>query len=248
MPIPKYSLSFIQDADLWHHVKDTVLKYRFKIDLKDFNKNLIDPIKLTFDAKVYQKTLEEIIETEVLRQLDKSNNNHIGYFHQNIFKYIHPAWTVPKIGYDMINEQEKIFIEMKNKHNTMNSSSSQKTYMRMQNTILKDPAASCYLVEVIAKNSQNSKWIVSLDGERVENEKIRRISIDQFYKLVTGKPYAFKELCEVLPQVIEDVLHELKEVKIENTVFEELHQIAPQLLSSLYLLSFEKYEGFNLSK
>ena len=36
MPIPKYSLSFIQDADLWHHVKDTVLKYRFKIDLKDF--------------------------------------------------------------------------------------------------------------------------------------------------------------------------------------------------------------------
>ena len=85
MQIPQYRLSFIQDADLWHHVKATVLKYRFRINLKDFNKNLIDPIKLTFDAEVYQKTLKEIIETEVLRQLDKSNTNWIGYSHQNIF-------------------------------------------------------------------------------------------------------------------------------------------------------------------
>jgi hypothetical protein len=28
-----------------------------------------------------------------------------------------------------INEDEKIYVEMKNKHNTMNSSSSQKTYI-----------------------------------------------------------------------------------------------------------------------
>ena len=88
MAIPKYHLSFITDIDLWDHVKNTVLKYRFKIHLKDFNKNIIDPIKLTFDAKVYRRSLEEIVENEVLRQLDKSNTNHIGYFHQNIFKYI----------------------------------------------------------------------------------------------------------------------------------------------------------------
>lgn len=248
MQIPQYRLSFIQDADLWHHVKATVLKYRFRINLKDFNKNLIDPIKLTFDAEVYQKTLKEIIETEVLRQLDKSNTNWIGYFHQNIFKYINPEWTVPSKGYDIINQKQKIFVEMKNKHNTMNSSSAQKTYMRMQNTLLKDPNANCYLVEVIARNSQNQKWVIALDGETVSNEKIRRISIDQFYFLVTGQSDAFQELCQVLPTVIKDVVQHIKEIKIENTVFEELEKISPTLLSSLYLLAFEKYEGFNKLK
>jgi hypothetical protein len=77
-----YGLSFISDVDLFNHVKGTVEKYRFAIDLKEFNKNIIDPIKLTFDSKIYQKDFREILESEVLRQLDKSNTNHIGYFHQ----------------------------------------------------------------------------------------------------------------------------------------------------------------------
>ncbi|NOE58270.1 Eco47II family restriction endonuclease, partial [Vibrio cholerae] len=80
----KYGLSFISDDDILNHVKETVNKYRFEINLKDFNNNLIDPVKLTFDAKVYGKSIEEIIESEAIRQIDKSNTNHIGYFHQNI--------------------------------------------------------------------------------------------------------------------------------------------------------------------
>ena len=57
-----YNLGFISDEDIFTHVKETVEKYRFKIDLKKFNKNLIDPIKLTFDSKIYAKSIEEIIE------------------------------------------------------------------------------------------------------------------------------------------------------------------------------------------
>jgi len=86
-----YNLGYISDRELFEHVKETVQKYRFKIDLKRFNKNLIDPIKLTFDAKIYAKSIEEIIEAEIIRQIDKSNTNHIGYFHQNIFRYIDEA-------------------------------------------------------------------------------------------------------------------------------------------------------------
>jgi len=51
--INSYNLSFISDKNLLFHVKETVEKYRFSIDLKKFNKNIIDPIKLTFDSKVY---------------------------------------------------------------------------------------------------------------------------------------------------------------------------------------------------
>ena len=154
----QYNLNFISDEKILQHVLETVNKYRFNIDLKEFNKNLIDPVKLTFDAKIYSKSISSLIENEVLRQIDKSNTNHIGYFHQNIFNHFGDGWEVPVSGYDVVNEDKKIFVEMKNKHNTMNSSSSQKTYMRMQNTLLKVPDATCMLVEVIARNSQNIIW------------------------------------------------------------------------------------------
>lgn len=81
-----YNLGFISDKDIYNHVKETVLRYSVGIDLKEFNSNIVDPIKLTFDAKVYRRTLEEVIASDCLRQMDKSNNNHIGYFHQNIFR------------------------------------------------------------------------------------------------------------------------------------------------------------------
>lgn len=239
----KYGLSFITDENIFNHVKETIEKYRFTINLKEFNKNLIDPIKLTFDSKIYGKSIEEIIESESLRQIDKSNTNHIGYFHQNIFKYF-DGWCVPQQGFDVINDVEQVFVEMKNKHNTMNSSSSQKTYIKMQNKILRNDEATCYLVEVIAKNSQDITWKISLDGESVSNKRIRRISIDKFYEIVTNRKEAFKELCEVLPTIIDDVISENEKGQIENSVFNELYEISPDIIKSIYLLSFEKYEGF----
>ena len=72
----KYNLGFISDEDIFKHVKETVLRYSASIDLKEFNKNIVDPIKLTFDAKVYGRTMEEVVASECMRQMDKSNNNH----------------------------------------------------------------------------------------------------------------------------------------------------------------------------
>lgn len=240
-----YNLSFISDEHLFSHVKETVEKYRFKIDLKKFNKNLVDPIKLTFDSKVYGRTFEETIESEIIRQIDKSNTNHIGYFHQNIFRYIGRDWEVPEEGFDLIHHDANIFVEMKNKHNTMNSASSQKTYMKMQSMLIQNAKNRCFLVEIIAKKSQDIPWKISLDGSAFEHEYIRRVSIDKFYEIVTGERNAFKDLCEVLPCVLDDVLANLEMNIIENTVFEELQNLAPNLLQSLYLLAFKNYEGFH---
>lgn len=241
----QYHLGFISDVDIFQHVKHTVLKYRFQIDLADFNSNLIDPIKLTFDAKVYKKDIKDVIDSEVTRQLDKSNTNHIGYFHQNIFKYIGEGWIVPNEGYDIIHSTKKIYVEMKNKHNTMNSSSSQKTYMRMQHTLLQDAESTCLLVEVIAANSQNIPWRASLDKKSMSDERIRRVSIDKFYEMVTGDALAFKKLCTALPIIIEDVVQESTLAERTNTVMDELQAIDENLLKSIYLLSFRKYEGFH---
>jgi len=240
-----YNLGFISNENIYNHVKETVRKYRFSIDLARFSQNLVDPIKLTFDTRVYRKDIGFVIESEVLRQIDKSNTNHIGYFHQNIFRYLGHGWEVPRQGYDIVNTELMYFVEMKNKHNTMNSSSAQKTYMRMQHTLLSNPHATCLLVEVIARRSQNVIWRMSLDGQAVSNERICRMSIDRFYELVTGSKVAFKALCEKLPLIIQDVVEDSDFEAESNSVSTELRAIDPNLLKSIYLLSFREYEGFN---
>lgn len=240
----KYNLGFISDHQIYEHIKKTVLLYKTIIDLDEFNKNLIDPIKLTFDAKVYGKTFEEIIESECIRQIDKANTNHIGYFHQNLFNYASNDWYVPTKGFDVINDKKKIYVEMKNKHNTMNSASSQATYIKMQNQLIKDPDSTCMLVEAIAKQSQNIVWKVSLNGEKYGHERIRRVSMDKFYEIVFGQSDAFMRLCKALPYILDDVIDETHKGIITNTVYCDLKDISSDTFKSLYMLAFRTYEGF----
>ena len=240
-----YNLGFISNENIFNHVRETVLKYSTNINLKEFNKNIIDPIKLTFDSKVYGRNMEEVILDECIRQMDKHNNNHVGYFHQNIFRYAANGWSVPTEGFDVVNEERHIFVEMKNKHNTMNSASSQKTYMKMQNKIVRDSRAVCMLVEVIANRSQDKTWVVSVDKEQFNNDHIRRVSIDKFYGIVFGDSLAFMKLCRALPNILDDVLKDIGVSKHENTVFKELESISKDISKSLYMLAFKTYDGFS---
>lgn len=240
-----YNLGFISNENIYAHVKATVEAYRREITLKQFNENIIDPIKLTFDAKVYDKTIRQAIEDECFRQIDKTNANRIGYFHQNIFKYAGNGWFVPEKGFDVENDKLHIYVEMKNKHNTMNAASSQRTYIKMQSKILDDDDATCYLVEVISKHSCDKTWIMTLEGKTHNHKKIRRMSIDKFYGLVFDDDNAFFKLCAALPLIIEDVVKENPQLALKNTVFKELTKEHSDILTSLYLLAFKTYDGFN---
>ena len=249
-----WNINFITKKDFKENIKNTILTFEKTLkskDLKKFNSNIIDPIKMVFNSKVYEKDFKEVIKEEIARQRDKTNSNAIGYFHQNMFKYIKNC-EVPREGFDVIvtlKDSKKIYVEMKNKHNTMNSSSSQKTYMRMQNKIASDSKAECFLVEAIARNSQNIVWKVSVDGERLENERIRRVSMDKFYEIVTGDKEAFYKICTVLPELIDEIIDENKELQVgSDTVVDELYHKNPDLLKALYLLAFKEYEGFNKIK
>ncbi|WP_367922213.1 Eco47II family restriction endonuclease [Faecousia sp.] len=258
-----WELDFISEQDFKRHVQNTIKNYGEKLapyDLKRFNSNIVDPIKLIFDKTVYQYSWEEIIKNEIFRQRDKSNNNDIGYFHQRIFQYI-KGCTVPQAGWDVIFTPENgievpecgkvrtIYVEMKNKHNTMNSASSAKTYMKMQGQLLADDDCSCFLVEAIAKRSQNITWSVSVDGAKQKHRRIRRVSMDEFYKAVTGQENAFYKMCMVLPSVIQEVVSDADNISVpHDTVVEELQQIADKKNGSfalaLYMLGFETYIGF----
>ena len=226
------------------------MQYRRSINLKEFNKNLIDPIKLTFDAKIYGQSIEETIMSECIRQIDKSNNNCIGYFHQYLFKYAGNGWIVPENGkhggFDIVNDDRHIYVELKNKHNTMNQSSGSDTYVKMQNKILRDDKATCLLVEVIAKRSQDIVWEVSINNngrkEKFSHDRIRRMSIDKFYETVFDDKLAFFKLCKTLPDILDDVVNEDASAKLTSTVYNELDKT--DFYKSLYLLAFKTYEGF----
>lgn len=245
-----WDLNFIDREDFKKHVSNTIQTYDAtlkSINLQSFNSNIIDPIKLTFDSKVYRKTIEEVIDNELVRQRDKTNTNAIGYFHQNLFKYIANC-EVPNVGFDVIYTRtngSKVYVEMKNKHNTMNSSAAQKTFLKMTTQLLNDDNCDCYLVEIIAKKSQNIIWNVSLDYERVSNEHIKRVSIDKFYEEVTGDKDAFYKICKQLPIIIDEIIAENHEFVVEDdTVISELRSKNPDILKSLYMLAFSTYEGF----
>ena len=64
----KYNLGFISDADIYEHVRNTVKSYCREINLKEFNSNIVDPIKLTFDSKIYGKDTEQTIADECFRR------------------------------------------------------------------------------------------------------------------------------------------------------------------------------------
>lgn len=241
----KYALGFISDEQIYSHVKDTVESYRREITLSQFNENIVDPIKLTFDSKVYGKTIEQAIEDECFRQIDKSNSNRIGYFHQNIFKYAGNGWNVPKEGFDVENKERHIFVELKNKHDTMNSASFRKTYIKMQAKLLDDDQATCYLVETIAKKSKDEPWRITLGQKERSHNRIRRMSMDKFYELVFGDHLAFYKLCIALPSIIADVLSDNDDFAFNNTVFQELSKGHADSLTSLYLIAFATYEGFD---
>lgn len=267
-----WDLSFISEEDFTNHVKATIEKYGEKLksfDLKRFNKNIIDPVKLIFDKTVYQVSWEEIVSNEIFRQRDKSNNNDIGYFHQRIFQYIDKC-RVPdngkEGGWDVIFENpdsieipsagtvSRVYVEMKNKHNTMNSASAGKTFIKMQNQLLTDDDCACFLVEAIAQRSQNIKWETTVDKHKVGHKLIRRVSLDKFYALVTGQEDAFYQMCMVLPDVIQKAVDELGNSIVPNdTVMEELKELSKQynfksedlsIAMAVYMLGFGSYNGF----
>ena len=243
-----WEIPFITEEDFQLNIKNTVVAYYDTIktvDLIKFNSNLIDPIKLIFDMKVYNKSPESLVDDEINRQIDRTNSNTIGYFNQNMFKYIKNC-EVPKQGFDVIytnpDTGKKIYVEMKNKHNTMNSDSANNVYNKMINKLNEEPDVTCYLVEVIAKKSQNEVW--TIHGNT--NEKIRRVSIDRFYYEVTGVKNAFKMICDNLPKQLDIVIKELMEDENqENIVSGKIEEINPDIIKSIFLLAFNTYEGFN---
>ena len=143
---------------------------------------------------------------------------------------------------------------MKNKHNTMNGASAGKTMIKMQHQLIKNDDCACFLVEVVAKKSQNVNWRVTVDKKKISHKLIRRVSIDKFYSLITGDDSAFYKICNILPKIIKEIIdNQEKKIIPNDTVIEELKEMTKNLKidmedlaiqTAIFMLGFRNYKGF----
>lgn len=106
-------------------------------------------------------------------------------------------------------------------------------------------------MEAIAHKSQNIKRETTVDKKRVGHKLIRRVSMDQFYALVTGEEDAFYKMCMILPKVIGELIGDI--TVPHDTVVDELKEYANNLCvqpeefamaMAVYMLGFRCYTGF----
>tara|TARA_B110000503_G_scaffold61825_1_gene98048 strand:+ start:5077 stop:5841 length:765 start_codon:yes stop_codon:yes gene_type:complete len=249
-------LNFISDEHLLSCIENlhkSYLKAKANVSKKKFYKNKIDTIKLTFDAKFNNLDEETLIKTEINRQIDKSINNSIGTFHEEILDGIEGFEMGNLSGFDIKATDNTLFADIKNKHNTMNSSSAESLFQKLANYADTYKKAKCYWVQVLAKNSFNEKWYGEINGKEYSHSRVYKISGDQFYELLSGKENALFELYQVLPQAISDYLNKQENEKNQsNSALEEITVSSKKskrsILDEITFENYNYYLGFDKLK
>jgi hypothetical protein len=243
-------LSFISDAHLLKciaNLHNAYVKAKNNITKKTFYTNKVDIIKLTFDFKFNNLSEEAIIKAEVLRQIDKSINNAIGTFHEQILGGIKGYELGNLNGYDIKAKNNTLFADIKNKHNTMNSSAAEALFQKLARYANDYKNANCYWVQILAKSSFNQKWHGEINGKEYNHSRVHKISGDLFYAMLSKQDNALAQLYKVLPVAIADYLLTIKNKKtiVENSALEEIKTAAEANKNSiLNQITFENYSYY----
>jgi len=223
------------------------LKAKENISKKNFYSNKVDTIKLTFDSLFNDIDQEDLIQSEILRQIDKSINNSIGTFHEQILGGIEGYEMGYLSGFDIKATDETLFADIKNKHNTMNSSSSESLFQKLAHYADTYKSSNCYWVQIFAKKSFNEKWTADINGKEYSHSRVYKISGDQFYALLSGQDDALFQLYKALPMAIKDYLESIGEAldTIENSALHEINtEIKESKRSILDQITFDNYSYY----
>jgi hypothetical protein len=210
-------LSWISDKELTESVFQLLgIAKQAKVSaVTKFGKNVIDPFSALFEISGFEMDYNDWIRSETARQAQKTLQNHIGEFHQNIlgsckgWKNLHTGSVV-----DLVSGEKKIISEVKNKHNTISGGKLSDLYYSMENLVMPKSSIyknfTAYYVVIIPKKSvRYDKEFTPSDNKKGDkcppNSKIREIDGASFYSLVTGQPNALENLFDTLPSVISQI-------------------------------------------
>jgi len=243
-------VSYISDEHLLKCIANlykSYLKAKSNISKKNFYSNKVDTIKLTFDSKFNDINEESLIQAEILRQIDKSINNSIGTFHEQVLGGIN-GYEVGKLsGFDIKAKDDTLFADIKNKHNTMNSSSAEALFQKLARYADTYKKAKCFWVQILAKSSFNEHWSGEINGKEYSHSRVYKISGDQFYSLLSGQENALLQLYKALPTAIKDFLSSVEqdETAKENSALDEIKsEIETSNRSIINQITFENYSYY----
>lgn len=226
-------LEFIDDDKLLKLVREVLEVKTEKRTLEiNFFKSLIDPFSAVFECAIRKIEMEEWMNFELNRQLQKSLQNKVGLFHEKILSEL-PKWEKAPNLIDLVNKKERIIAEVKNKHNTLNSDGRLQTYSKLLKEIEERDGSyfgfTAFYVPIIPpkNNKRYTKAFSPSDpktGKKLFNEKILEIDGFSFYDMATGKKNSLKSLYEVLPEIIRSVIKK-SDFEIEKSdLFQELFE------------------------
>lgn len=215
-----------------------------------FYNNKVDAFKLTFDSKFNGLSEEELIKLEMSRQIDKSVNNAIGTFHEEVLGGVYGFSSGKLSGYDIKADDDSLFAEIKNKHNTMNSSSAESAFQKLSRFADDYRQATCYLVQILAKKSFLKKWEGIINRREYSHSRVFIISGDRFYGLLTGDDKAFFKLYKALPVAINDFLKTIEAtLEKENNLLSDISESAKiserTIIDEITFENFYYYAGFD---
>lgn len=243
-------VNFITDEHLLTcigNLHNAYLKAKNNITKKNFYSNKVDTVKLTFDAKFNDIDEEKLIQSEILRQIDKTINNSIGTFHEQILGGIKGYEAGNLSGYDIKATDDTLFADIKNKHNTVNSSAAEALFQKLARYANDYKKAKCYWVQILAKGSFCELWSGDINGKEYSHSRVYKISGDQFYALLSGQDDAMFQLYKVLPTAIKDCLNSIEKTDeiVENSALDEIKsKIKTSKRTVLDQITFENYSYY----
>jgi hypothetical protein len=225
-------VDFVSDEDFLECIKWVCSAYpdvSEEVDIEDLKRNAIDPFKLVFDLVNGKTTVDLWVKSESMRQDDKTINNKIGEFHQKLLGKV-KGWedlkTGSKYAVDLRRTDNSIFIELKNKWNTMNSGGIKECHQRLKVLSKSFPKARCYWAYLIGKDGTSGEEVWLYNNKT--NKNIKQVWGGKVYEIVTGDPESLSKTWRALPKAINH---------LKNSDF-ELNDAEQQKLSAFFEASF----------
>lgn len=196
-------VNFISDKHLLKCIENlhqSYLRAKNNVSKKSFYTNKVDTIKLTFDAKFNDINEDDLIQSEILRQIDKSINNSIGTFHEQILGGIKGFEVGNLSGFDIKATDDTLFAIFGHKDLSQNISDA--VFEKLANAARVFLRAKLYYVLLDDDSNINEKWVIGHEEYSVSQKRVFRISLKQFYSVLTCQENAYQELCAALPKVM----------------------------------------------
>lgn len=199
-----------------------------------------DPFSAIFECATLGISMSEWLETYESRRLrQKTLQNHIGNLHEVAISCF-AGWEISASTADVENRESKVIAEIKNKHNTMNSSSALATYRKLEQLV--DGAYEgfqSFVVQIIPYGKSGPYRINFTPSDSSKKNAKRSPSRDDiclidgesFYALVNGgKLETMTEVYKIMMESMKKIFGKQAEPSVRDSVsLDFINAIRPSL-------------------